>query len=52
MVLHYGPDARGLIVTALYRAVRAGWCGTRELTTPGDPIRFFIFLVAVEAMKA
>ncbi len=22
----------------------AGWCGTRELITPGDPIRLFIWI--------
>jgi len=36
-VLHYGPKARVCLEppgTEPY----AGWCGTRELITPGDPI--------------
>ncbi len=38
IALHYGPKARVRLEPPCTEPY-AGWCGTRELITPGDPIR-------------
>ena len=40
-VLYYGPKARVYLEPPCTEPY-AGWCGTRELITPGDPIRLLL----------